>query len=655
MVNVTIDDKTIQVPEGTTVLNAARAAGVKIPTLCDHPELSPYGGCRLCVVEVDGYRTLQPSCTLPASNNMVVHTETEKVHEARKFVLTLIFSERNHFCPYCQVSGGDCELQNAAYGEGMTHWPLSPNYKPYAMDASHPYFILDNNRCILCRRCVRACGELVGQYTLGFEERGANSFLVADLGTPLGQSSCNSCGTCLQVCPTGALIDRQSAYRGRETQVDHTNTICVGCSLGCGLTTLTRDNHLVRIEGDWAAQINQGLLCKVGRFLPIEDQRVRLSTPMLRKNGVLKAATWEEAMDAIASAVKPLSGKAGNGVAAVASTRLPAEALSIFKQVFADAMHSDMVTSLEEGSATAVSSTVAAELGKPYEATLDALKKADCVVTIGADMTGDHEVASFFVKRTLEAGLKLVSIAPQGNNLDELAETTLKPAKGSEAVLLYGMAAAVMELGNSKAQPTFNTTDYNPKTVSQKTGIPAKVILEAARLVASTLKPVFVVGAGITSRDALKAVLELAALTGAAVVNPKGKANSLAASLLGLEKSFKLNGHKAVYVALGDDDPSQNLVKRLEGVPFLVVQAAFVSPLTAKADVVLPVEMWVEQEGHFISFDGRIQASKKVLAAGEDVRSNVAVLAGLAEHLGVKVDPDWKAQLARQVPAVALV
>jgi NADH dehydrogenase/NADH:ubiquinone oxidoreductase subunit G len=108
MVNITIDEKSIQVPEGTTVLQAARMAEVYIPTLCDHPELTPYGGCRLCLVEVEGARTLQPSCTLPVNNNMVIHSDTEKVREARKFVLTLIFSERNHFCPFCQVSGGDC-------------------------------------------------------------------------------------------------------------------------------------------------------------------------------------------------------------------------------------------------------------------------------------------------------------------------------------------------------------------------------------------------------------------------------------------------------------------------------------------------------------------------------------------------------------------
>jgi formate dehydrogenase major subunit len=256
----------------------------------------------------------------------------------------MLFSERNHFCPYCQVSGGDCELQNAAYAEGMDHWPLQPNWQPFGMDASHPYIILEHNRCILCRRCVRACSELVGNHTLGFEERGAKSFLVADLGTPLGESSCVSCGTCVQICPTGALIDRWSAYRGRETQVDSTRSICLGCSVGCGINILTRDGSLVRIEGDWDAKLNDGVICKTGRFLPMSDQHDRITTPLVRKDGKLKAATWEEAFNVITTKMKPLTGKPDDGVAAVASTRLPVEALATFRQVFVSGMKSNMVT-----------------------------------------------------------------------------------------------------------------------------------------------------------------------------------------------------------------------------------------------------------------------------------------------------------------------
>ncbi len=262
MIKLTIDGKTVEVKEGTTVLEAAEQAGIYVPTLCHHPQLTPYGGCRLCMVDVEGARTLQPSCTMPASDGMVVNTKSQKVLDARKFVLTLIFSERNHFCMYCQVSGGDCELQNRAYDEGMTHWDLQPNWTPYDVDASHPFIVLDNNRCILCRRCVRACGELVGNYTLGFEERGAKSFLVADYDVPLGESTCVSCGTCVQICPTGALIDRQSAYQGKETEVDHHIGVCTECSVGCVRDVLTRDNRLVRIEGDWDAQPSNGLLCE---------------------------------------------------------------------------------------------------------------------------------------------------------------------------------------------------------------------------------------------------------------------------------------------------------------------------------------------------------------------------------------------------------
>jgi formate dehydrogenase major subunit len=286
MINLTIDGKTIEVPEGTTVLEAARRADIHIPTLCDHKELVPFGGCRLCLVEVEGMRTLQPSCTLPANTGMVVKTNTLKTLEARKFVLSLIFSERNHFCPYCQVSGGDCDLQNAAYAEGMDHWPLQPNWKKYEVDASHKFFILENNRCILCRRCVRACNELAGNFTLGVEDRGPDSVIVADLGVSLGESTCISCGMCVQVCPTGALIDRQSAYKGRDSQVEHNPTLCVGCSVGCGVDVITRDNHVVRIESIWENPVSNGVLCQVGRFNPLEDGRERILTPLVRKGAL---------------------------------------------------------------------------------------------------------------------------------------------------------------------------------------------------------------------------------------------------------------------------------------------------------------------------------------------------------------------------------
>ncbi len=666
MVSLTINGKKVEVPDGTTVLRAAESAGITIPTLCDHKHLLPYGGCRLCLVEVEGARTLQPSCTLPVSNNMVVKTDTDKVREARKFVLTLLFSERNHFCMYCQVSGGDCELQNAAYGEGMTNWPLQPNWKGFPVDASHPYFVLEHNRCILCRRGVRACAELGGNFTLGIEERGSNSVLVADLGTPLGESTCISCGTCVQVCPTGALIDRQSAYQGREKDAQKIKTTCIGCSVGCGIEAIVRNNHLMRIEGDWDAPVNEGLLCEVGRFRPISEQHERILTPLVRKDGALKAATWEEALKALAAKMKPLAGKNGNGVAALVSTRLPAEALAIFKEVFADQMQSQMVTSIEEGVPTAVQSEVARELGKTFEGKLDELNKTDAVLTFGVDLVGDHQVAGFFIKRAVPKGIKLVVADAAENKLNPIADIALKFKADSDYDLVMGLMAAVNELGNAKAKPgkNYDLSKYSPDAVSKTCGVSAEAIRAAAKLLVEAKSPAFVYGNGLNlskdSKETMKALIELGRMVGAiddkhsALISIKGKANSLASALMGLDKPFEINKQQAVFLALGDDIPSQRLMQKLEKAPFLAVMASYTSPATAKADVVLPVEMWTEQEGHYLNLDGRLQEAHKVVAAPEGVLSNVDALQKVSEALGYKSKADWKKALKSGTAAVLI-
>lgn len=665
-VKLTINDKEIEVPAGTTVLEAARSAGIDIPTLCDHPHLVPYGGCRLCVVEVKGARTLQPSCTLPVMNGMVVNTDTPKTRAAREFVLTLLFSERNHFCMYCQMSGGDCELQNAAYGEGMTHWPLQPNWEPFTVDASHPHFVLDHNRCILCRRCVRACGELVGNFTLGMQERGADTILVADLNTPLGESTCVSCGTCVQVCPTGALIDRLSAYQGRETDVERVKTTCAGCSVGCGIEMVVRDNRLLRIEGDWDAPVNQGILCEVGRFLPLNEERERILTPLVRKNGSLKAATWDEALQVVSARLKPLAGKNGNGVAALASTRLPAEALARFADLFAGKLGSKMVTSIEEGVTTALPGSVAAESGASFEGRLDALKEADCVVAIGVDLSANHQVAGFFVKRALPKGVKLIVIDPNSNALHDRADFSLRPEPGKDYDLLMAIMAGMVELELVDPNPDNlpNLAAHTPEATGQKIGVPADTILAVGKVLAAAQKPAFVYGKGITrnsSPAALTALLDLARMSGAltaersAVLSLKGEANSLAAYQYGLDKPFQVNGHQAVFLALGDDHPSRRLIERLQNAPFVAVQASYASPVTEMADVVLPSEIWAEQEGHYLNLEGRLQAVHRGLTPPEEVRSHVDILEAIAAQLNLGLDKDWQAKLSQRTPVAPLL
>ena len=628
MIKLTIDGKTIEVQEGTTVLEAAEQAGVYVPTLCHHPQLTPYGGCRMCMVEVEGSRTLQPSCTLPATDGMVVNTSSQKILDARKFVLTLIFSERNHFCMYCQVSGGDCELQNRAYDEGMTHWDLQPNWTPFEVDASHEFMVLDNNRCILCRRCVRACSELVGNHTLGFEERGANSLLVADYGVPFGESTCISCGTCVQICPTGAIIDRQSAYQGKETEVEHHIGVCTVCSVGCTKDVLTRDNRLVRIEGEWDSAFNHGLLCKKGRFHPLEDDRPRLLTPLVRKDGSLKAATWDEALNTIASGL----GK-GKELVALASTHLPAEDLALFKSIFADDLKASLVTTLEEGAATASLAALADKLGKSFESGLDALKDTEAVLSLELDLVDEHEVAGFFVKRQLQNGTKLFVADSKANQLAEKAKTILPLKASDEGAFLKSLLDAV-EKGS--LDPALN---------------------ETAEALKAAEKPCIVYGkdfAANADEKALELLLTLADKLNAALIGVKGNSNSMAAAQLGLEAAFNPNGATSAFIALGDEEPTQKMVKALEEIPFVVAQAAYSSQITGNADVVLPVTIWAEQSGTYLSLDGRLQKAVKSINPPEGVLTTQEALLKVAEALSISPDTDWKACLMARVPTVEI-
>jgi formate dehydrogenase major subunit len=657
MINLTIDGKQVEVPEGTTILRAAEKAGIKVPKLCDHPQLAPTGGCRLCIVEVQGFRVPMASCSLPVNNGMVVHTDSETLSKSRKVILSLLFSERNHFCPFCQLSGGDCELQNAAYIQEMTHWPMQPAWKSFVVDTSHENFILDNNRCILCRRCVRACAELVGNNTLGIAERGSDCMLVADANVPLGDSSCISCGVCLQVCPTGALIDRQSAYHGHEKQLTCTESICVGCSMGCGINVLTSDNHLVRIEGNWEAQINGGLLCKVGRFDPVNEKRQRVRTPLVRINGKLEPATWDEALGVVTRSIKPLVGRKGDGVAALASTRLPAESLALFKQLFADQLQSDMVTSLEEGQPSALPAALADEIGQPFEGSLDLLRTADCVLAIGVNLADNHQVAGFFIKRIIPLGSKLIVVDPQVNGMDDYAVYVLKPTAGSDQDVIQGMQAAIIKAEMTRTPAPQINAGQVLTGLTQTTGLAETELTAAAQALASAAKPVIIYGKGITvkgNRDTLKALVSLAKITGASLISVKGEANSLAAAQYHLDRVFKLNGHQAVYVALGDDYPSQRLIERLEKAPFLAVQATYSSPLTEMAHVVLPVTDWAEQEGHYLNLDGCLQLARNALQAPAGVWANEQVLTRLVEDLSLPVNGSWKELLFQRVAPVSM-
>jgi formate dehydrogenase major subunit len=376
---------------------------------------------------------------------------------------------------------------------------------------------------------------------------------------------------------------------------------------------------------------------------------------MVKKEGTLLPVSWDEALETIAARMRPLAGSNGAGVAAMASTRLPVEALSIFKQVFSDCMGSDMVTSLEEGKATAVVSEIAEEMGRPFEATLGMVKAADCVLAIGTDLGENHMVAGFLVKRNLPLGTKLIVVDPRENKLDSNANVALKAVTGADLDVLAGISAGLVKLGLAEGDGI--AAERMLAQAAQATGISADDLLAAAAMIGVAEKPVILYGSGLTGQSALptlRALIALGKAAGASLLSVKGEANSVAAAQFHMERPFQMNGHQAVYIAMGDDTPSQRLIQQIEAAPFLAIQASYASRLTAMADVVLPVQMWAEQEGHFINLEGRIQKANAALTAPAEVRSNADVLKALAEKLGIAPNENWEAALCARPAAVAI-
>lgn len=208
VVTLEIDGQPVGARSDQTVLDVARENGIQIPTLCHLDGLTPAGACRLCLVEIEGNPRLQASCVTAVTEGMRVSTKSERLHTNRRTVVEMLFAERNHVCAVC-VSNGHCELQDLAEDLGIQHIDMEYRHPQLEVDASHERFVADHNRCVLCTRCVRVCGEIEGAHTWDITGRGIDARVITDLNTPWGDSeTCTSCGKCVQVCPTGALVDK---------------------------------------------------------------------------------------------------------------------------------------------------------------------------------------------------------------------------------------------------------------------------------------------------------------------------------------------------------------------------------------------------------------------------------------------------------------
>jgi len=338
-ITLTINGQEVKASRGMTVLEAARAADIYIPTLCYFPDLESYGGCRLCIVEIEKVRGLPTACTTPATEGMVVTTESPAINEVRRAALELILSTHPCDCLDCHrrkrcrptdiclrhvavtdrcvvcPANEHCELQEVVDYLGVHTLSIPRDTAPRVIDNSNPFFDLDRNRCILCARCVRACQEITGVGAIDMSYRGYGMKVATFGDTTLMESICRSCGECMVRCPVGALMPKDTVRPEHEVK-----TICPYCGVGCSMYLGVKDNKIVGVRGDEQGDANQGKLCVKGRFGIAEfvNHQDRLTKPLIRKNNRLEEASWDEALDFVTSR---LARYHGDEVAVVSSAK----------------------------------------------------------------------------------------------------------------------------------------------------------------------------------------------------------------------------------------------------------------------------------------------------------------------------------------------
>ncbi len=670
LVTLTIDDRQISVAPGTWVVDAAKRGGIDIPVFCYHPKMEPVGMCRMCLVEVgrpaidratgkavldaDGKPQIQfgakleTGCTLPVNEGMVVRGYSDKVKEGRKEVLEFLLTSHPLDCPICD-KGGECPLQNLTmnFGPGQSRYIYDEKIR---LDKHVPLgelIFLDRERCIQCARCTRFQSEVVDDPVIGFSERG-RALEIVTFSEP-GFDSYWS-GNTTDICPVGALTTADFRFGARPWELKAVASICTDCAVNCNTTLNTRRDPdaggrqvVKRVMPRQNEMVNEIWLCDKGRFgYHFTDAGNRISQPLVRKDGALKPATWDEAFAAVADKVK----KAGGKLVSLAGGRLTNEDYFNIKK-FSDAAKGQSLLNSQMAGGDMVAS-----VGLGQGNNLGELGPGSAILVIASDLEEEAPLWWLRVKQAAERGATLIVANPRRTKLDRFAKHVIRYNYGEEAAALHAMLDS-----------------FSPKRPDQPESVKKllrdNALKAAAQEISGAENLVVFYGSEGTdlaaSHSLASAAANLLIATGHVgranngLVAVWDKGNAQGAWDVGLrpaaDLAAALKEAAVLYVVGADpsgDDPA--LAAAVDAAQFVVVQELALTKTAQAADVVLPAQAFTEREGSYTSGERRVQRFYPAVPPLEGTRADFAITAQIASALGLKLEqklaPKIFAQLA---------